>query len=538
MIGEERGGLNRPPFLSVTLRGIARLADTERVGTRWLPPVLGLLTAVVYWWIWGALQPATRHFDETAYLLQARIFAQGQWTAPARPLPEFFEQFHVLVTPVLAAKYPPGHSLLLSLGQLVGFAALVPLLLNGLTGALIYVLASRLAGVLTGVLTWLLWLLTPINLIFRPSYFSNVTTGALWLLGWWALLNWWQSGARRWLLLLAGCVGWCAITRPFTALAFTLPVAVLVIRRVWQRALWTDLGLALALGTCVLAILPLANRRTTGHWLEMPWTTYARQYTPYDGLGFGFDSTPPLREPAAEMRRYNGVLRPLYQNHTLPALPNIAKKRLQSLLESTWIPLLLPLALLGAITMPAAGVLALLSAGLLFLAYLMYPHPIHWIVYYLEMVPAVAFAIAVGIVTLGRSGSRLFPRSRGVRHTLAAYAWIALAVWFLGAVQLLPWARRRMLASGASLEMFFAQLAKISAAKAIVFVRYRASHPVFQSLIMNEPDLVGAPVWVVQDRGADNWRLLALAPDRISFLYDQATNNLSLLSADSSMGPR
>jgi hypothetical protein len=238
------------------------------------------------------------------------------------------------------------------------------------------------------------------------------------------------------------------------------------------------------------------------------------------------------------MRRYTGVLRPLHQNHTLSALPNIAKKRLQSLLDVTWIPLLLPLALLGAITMPAAGVLALMPAGLLFLAYLAYPHPLSWMVYYLEIVPVVAFAIAVGMVTLGRSGLRLFPKGRRVRRALVAYAWIAFAVWFIGAVQLLPWARHRMLASGASLEIFFAQLHKIPAAKAIVFVRYRASHPVFQSLIRNEPDLAGARIWVVHDRGSDNWRLQELAPDRVSFLYDQANNNLSLLSADSSIVPR
>lgn len=512
--------------------------DPERVGPGWVPPVLGLVTVLIYWWVWGALLPGPRHFDEMAYLLQARLFAQGQWTAPARPLPEFFEQFHVLVTPVLAAKYPPGHSLLLSLGQLIGFPALIPLLLNGLTGTLIYVLASRLAGVLIGVLTWLLWLLTPMNLIFRPSYLSNVTTGALWLLGWWALLNWWQSGARRWLLLLAGCVGGCAITRPLTAVAFALPVAVLVIRRVWQRGLWTDLGLALALGTCVLAILPLANQRTTGRWLEMPWTTYARQYTPYDRAGFRFDSTPPLREPDAEMRRYTGVLRPLHQNHTLSALPKIATKRLQSLLDVTWIALLLPLALLGTITMPAAGVLALVAAGLLFLVYLAYPHPLSWMVYYLEIVPVVAFAIAVGMVTLGRSGSRLFPRSRGLRRALAAYAWIAFVVWFIGAVQLLPWARRKMRGSGAAIERFFAQLHRVHAPKAIVFVRYSPSHPVFQTLIMNEPDLAGARIWVVNDRGSDNRRLQALASDRVAFLYDQANDNLSLLSTDSSSVPR
>ena len=404
------------------------------IGLRWMAPILGLVTIMVYWWVWGDLNPGARHFDETAYLLQARIFAGGHWTAAARPLPEFFEQFHVLVTPVLAAKYPPGHSLLLSLGVLVGFPAIIPLLLNGLTGALTYVLASRLAGVLTGVLTWLLWLMTPVNLIFRPSYLSNVTTGALWVLGWWALLKWWESGARRWLLLLAACAGWCGITRPLTAVAFALPVAVLVIRRIWQRRLWTDLDLALAVGACLLVILPLANQRTTGHWLEMPWATYSRQYTPYDRPGFGFDSTPPLRESNGEMRRYTGTLRPLHLHHTPAMLPSLAKERLHSFLEVTWIPLLVPFALVGAVVMSRAGVVPLISAGVLFLVHLVYAHPLDWMVYYLEMVPVVAFSIAVGVVTLGGSVSRVFIKQRGLRRALAAFAWTAFAVWLIGAI--------------------------------------------------------------------------------------------------------
>src|SRR5689334_19629416 len=93
----------------------------------------GVLTTLLYWWVWGAVRPVPALHDEAAYLLQARIFAGGHWTAPGRPLPEFFDQFYVLVTPVLASRYPPGHSLLLALGQLVGWPVLVPLILHGVT---------------------------------------------------------------------------------------------------------------------------------------------------------------------------------------------------------------------------------------------------------------------------------------------------------------------------------------------------------------------------------------------------------------------
>src|SRR4051794_11024274 len=190
-----------------------------RPSASWLPVLLGLVSTLMYWWVWGSFHPLPAIHDEAAYLLQARIFASGHWTAPGRPLPEFFEQFHVLVTPVLAAKYPPGHSLLLTLGELLGFPPLIPLLLNGLTGAVVYLLSARLAGPIVGLLTWLLWLLAPMNLTYRPTYLSNVTTGALWLASWWALFNWWERGGRRWLLVLSACVAWCFITRPLTGFA-------------------------------------------------------------------------------------------------------------------------------------------------------------------------------------------------------------------------------------------------------------------------------------------------------------------------------
>ena len=71
--------------------------------------VTGLLTVFV----WRSLhEPATIH-DEQAYLLQAETFAHGRSTGTPPVQPEFFEQAHVLLTPALAVKYPPGHALAL-----------------------------------------------------------------------------------------------------------------------------------------------------------------------------------------------------------------------------------------------------------------------------------------------------------------------------------------------------------------------------------------------------------------------------------------
>ncbi len=128
--------------------------------------------------------------DENAYLLQAGIFAQGRWSDPPPPLPEFFEQMHVLSQPRRAAKYPPGHALVLAPGVALGVPAAVPVALAGASGALLFALARRAANAAVAGLAWLFWLAPSHPLYFRASYLSEGTTSLLWLAGWWALAEW------------------------------------------------------------------------------------------------------------------------------------------------------------------------------------------------------------------------------------------------------------------------------------------------------------------------------------------------------------
>jgi hypothetical protein len=65
-----------------------------------------------------------------------------------------------------------------------------------------------------------------------------------------------------------------------------------------------------------------------------------------------------------------------------------------------------------------------------------------------------------------------------------------------------------------------------------VFVRYAENHIFHRSLISNPADLAAAPSWIVYDRGADNARLEALAPDRVPYLYIERGDSLQLLAAD------
>src|SRR3712207_369042 len=124
--------------IELSARELGRLDAVDRIlAARATPIALGVVNALlVWWWVGWYRNPAPMIQDEAAYLLQAELFAHGRWIGTAPPLPEFFAQMHVLTEPVLASKYPPGLSLLLTPFIAVGFAALGPMLLAAITGAL------------------------------------------------------------------------------------------------------------------------------------------------------------------------------------------------------------------------------------------------------------------------------------------------------------------------------------------------------------------------------------------------------------------
>jgi len=493
------------------------------LSSRWGSVVCGVITAVVTWCAWGSLNQIAAYHDEAAYLLQAGIFASGRWTAAARPLPEFFEQYHVLVTPVLASKYWPGHSLLMVPGVWLGLPGLVPVLLSGLAGALCFALARRVAASpWVALVTWLFWTSAPGGLYWRASYFSEITTSALWLVGWWALLDWYETGRRGALLALSACIGWSAITRPLTALVYAIPAGVVVFRRCRVRRAWRDLGLALAVGAVLLGLIPLWSARTTGDWRTTPYALYARQYFPFTLAARPERALPP------DMQRWVGPMNEMVRSYALAAVPVEFLRRIRRIgddLWHGWRAVFLPFAILAVFALPMEATYAIGTMGLLVLSHLVFAHAASWSLYYLEVHPVLAFLTALGLAVVAR---RVAPRPANARPIqVAALLLCCAALWFAGLD--LRATRRALAQERASQRAFAAVVHQIPHRKAIVFVRYGPRHNVHASLIVNEPDLMRARAWIVYDRGLDNTRLLALAPDRVPYMYDEATNTLTAL---------
>ena len=501
---------------------------TRALASRWAPAAAFLLTAVVVAWVWGSLrEPAFIH-DEAAYRLQAEIFAPFRLSAPPPPLPEFFEQYHVLLTPRLAPKYPPGHALLLVPGVWLGLPGLVPVLLQGLAAGLFFAVARRLAGGWVALFAWLIWLSAPILNARRATYLSQSTSTAAWMLAAWLLLRWWESGRTRDLVGLALCIAWVAITRPLTAVALAIPAGLVVLAGSWRRRSGLPLLAAAGAGLVVLSILPVWSAAVTGDWRTFPYSRYAAAYIPWDRLGFGESQARPERELPPDMIAFAEGYRADHAAHTVSSLPRTLGLRLLGAGREMWggagwwRPALPVFLAIGLLCLDGRGWFAVSWALSPFLAYLLYAHPPYWAVYYLEIQPILAFVTALGLWrSLAAAGTRTLrdPGEASLARPAAALALLLLALGVSDTLPLPPRIQERYDYTRA----FARTLAAVTEPKAVVFVRYGSSHDPHRSLVENPPDFARARVWVARDRGADDLRLLALAPDRAPYLFDEAT---------------
>lgn len=496
----------------------------ERLGRgRWAPWIVGALTALTLGFVWGSLAPIPTIHDETAYLLQAQLLAAGRLVGPGRPLPEFFEQFHVFVTPVLAAKYPLGFALVLVPGLWVGLPALMPLLLNGIAGGLLFALARRLTSPGVATLAWLLWLLAPGSIAYHTAYLSETLSGPLWLAAWWALLEWRDRGERRWLLALSLAIAGCAITRPLTAVALALPCGVVVVAGVIRRRRWTDLAVASAAGMVVVSTVFYQNARVTGDWRVTPWERYADIYAPVDRPGFTIDGRAPQRELPEDMRAYVVYFTGAHVGFVPSHLPGIFLARTGQVLRDAWGEWLIPLslfALLGLLAASRESWFGLACALSLLLVHLIFAHPLNWSLYYQEGQPALALVTALGIGGVaGALANRMVrPGVSAIttRGTLAVWLTVLCAV--ATGVPVIAAARQKR-SKDAAYHTAFRDLVGALPGRTIIFVRYSPIHRFYTSLINNPPDLDRAPSWIVHDLAGENPRLMALAPDRTPYLY-------------------
>ena len=230
--------------------------------------------------------------DEIFQVFQARVFADGDLTRPVAEHPEFFSGMHLVEAEGRAfAHFPPGHSVMLAVGELLGAPWIIVPLAGGIAVAAfgLYLRSAesrptvRLAAVL-------LFALAPF-FAFMSATYMNHTTALMWLMIAIAALAQTvrDDGRRVAAALVCGlALGITATIRPIDAVAFALPAGTWLLvrairdRRRWREAVIAGVGVALP-----LAALAWFNARTTGDPLvlgyEMLW---GKEH------GLGFRTTP------------------------------------------------------------------------------------------------------------------------------------------------------------------------------------------------------------------------------------------------------
>lgn len=302
--------------------------------------------------------------DEFAYLLQADTFAHGALSLPAPRSPEFFEAAQVLVTPRYMAKYPPGNALAIAPFSALGAPWLWPCLAFGACAALIFV-AGRQLGAPWPIAAFgaAAFSMSKLTLLMLPTYLSHCTSTL-------AALGALVLAARAVRLQSAGsaagagaCVAFALLTRPYTAIACGLALALVFLGRRAPLRSWLAALAPLAVAAALLCVF---NAATTGSWRKSAWQLYAEQYTPADGPGFG-----PVPPPAVAPRRPAHLRRLLDEyernrvGYLLSDLPHHALVRADAIVNYFPLRALVVLSLLGLVAVaqpPVAFALAWLLA--------------------------------------------------------------------------------------------------------------------------------------------------------------------------------
>jgi hypothetical protein len=478
------------------------------------------------WSVRRAGEFATFIHDEDAYVLQAQIFARGRLAAPPRPVPDAFEQYYVLGTPVTAGKYYPGQALAIAPFEAVGHRDLLPPLSAGVTAGLLVHLVQGLAGPLPAIAAWATWLAGDKVLTWHSTFLSQPTSAMLWLLAITGALRWHRTQRRRDLVGVAVALAADALTRPWSAVLLAVTLGAWLAVQLTRRRQWAQAVPALAAGCAIMAFVPLFNRAVTGHAATSPLSVYTTTTMPYDRLGFGHGEAPPRALPE-DHRAFHAVMRDSFAEFVPRRAPDLAAKRAlrvgQLLSAATWrLPLVLAAVLAGLVWGSAASrTLArqlAVPALALHLGYSAYAFATSWNGYDLEAAPLWAAIVGLG---LGAIGTRLGPtRALAARWVAPAFALLAASDASTRAAQAM-WYARVETSTGRAFRAALAPLAAAHAEGLVVYVRYADGHDVHRSVVVNAPFDDEHAVWVVHARPETNRAVLARAGARTPVLAQE-----------------
>jgi hypothetical protein len=263
--------------------------------TNFVALLFSLATVFVVFWISKTVFEHTPHVeDEFAYIWQAQVFTHGQAYLPS-PIHEklFTVPFVVDYHGLRFSKYPPGWSLLLAIGMLLGVTSWVNPVLAGFAIWLTYCLGQKIFSRPTALLAAGLMSTSPFFLLNSAQFLTPPWSLILCL----SFTNAWlemffenekaPNNVPTWLKVwVAGLsLGMLVLTRPLTAVGVALPFFIHGLTLLWRREP-TTFKRILSIGlitTTLAALLPLWQYLLTGNPLQ---NLYALWWN-YDRIGFG-----------------------------------------------------------------------------------------------------------------------------------------------------------------------------------------------------------------------------------------------------------
>ena len=379
--------------------------------------VFAAAVAVAY----GVFQAVPHLEDEQANLFAAQVFASGKLYVPSPSQPAaFFVPFVIEWEGRRVSKYPPGYSLVLALGVM----AHTPWFVNPLLGSLTLVATFALGRVIftdangeqTALLAVILAAISPMFLGLSSALLSHALSLLLLTIFAWAFIH---SAFRAQCPMLYAAIagialGWTALTRPLTALAYVAPFGLWAIWLMIQRKarLRTCVVMACVAGA-IAALLPLYQWLLTGD----PWVNLYTAWWSYDAIGFGPGHGP------------------LPEGHSLASALNNANLDLMSLLTDLhgW-PNLSWILFVPGLLMPPRGRRE--AALVIPLAALAIAHSFYWVRgsgiygprYWYEAFPFLWLLSARGLVKLWDRGQRRQTRHVCIRLGLALLIALDVAV--------------------------------------------------------------------------------------------------------------
>jgi len=163
--------------------------------------------------------------DTIVQLVHAKFILQGHWFGESQFLKQFFDMKMMINDGKWYSQYPPGHVLLLAIGMALHHAEMVNPFLGACTCIAVWLLAKELYGSHVAKIAVLLTALCTYLIVFSSEYMNNATsllTGTLFL---WAYFRVLHRPGGSYALVAGAALGYCFITRPYSAFALATPAA-------------------------------------------------------------------------------------------------------------------------------------------------------------------------------------------------------------------------------------------------------------------------------------------------------------------------